>query len=51
MGYLRALRLNLPIRSLVDLSAMADLAIVNADLGKVVGGAKIMTIRKAKRRR
>lgn len=34
-GYLRALGLNTPIRSVVDLTAVADLAKVNGDLGRV----------------
>ena len=36
-GYLRALGLNTPIRSVVDLKAVADLAKVNGDLGRVAG--------------
>lgn len=40
-GYLRALGLNTPIRSVVDLTAVADLAKVNADLGRVAGLLKL----------
>lgn len=36
-GYLRAVGLNYPIRSVVDLAAVADLAKVNGDLGRVAG--------------
>lgn len=36
-GYLRAVGLNYPIRSVVDLTAVADLAKVNGDLGRVAG--------------
>ncbi|NWB54322.1 CopG family transcriptional regulator [Pseudomonas sp. F8002] len=36
-GYLRALGMNTPIRSVVDLRAVADLAKVNGDLGRVAG--------------
>ncbi|MBJ2304314.1 MULTISPECIES: plasmid mobilization protein [Pseudomonas] len=36
-GYLRALGLNTPIRSVVDLKAVSDLAKVNGDLGRVAG--------------
>ncbi len=36
-GYLRALGMNAPIRSVVDLTAVADLAKVNGDLGQVAG--------------
>ena len=40
-GYLRALGLNTPIRSVVDLKAVADLAKVNGDLGRVAGLLKL----------
>ncbi|MCA5967361.1 plasmid mobilization protein [Pseudomonas sp. P129] len=40
-GYLRALGLNSPIRSVVDLTAVADLAKVNGDLGRVAGLLKL----------
>lgn len=40
-GYLRALGLNTPIRSVVDLTAVADLAKVNGDLGRVAGILKL----------
>ncbi|EMF7039408.1 CopG family transcriptional regulator [Salmonella enterica] len=40
-GYLRALGLNTPIRSVVDLAAVADLAKVNGDLGRVAGLLKL----------
>ncbi|HCB0642566.1 TPA: CopG family transcriptional regulator [Klebsiella variicola subsp. variicola] len=40
-GYLRALGLNTPIRSVVDLTAVADLAKVNGDLGRVAGLLKL----------
>lgn len=40
-GYLRALGLNTPIRSVVDLNAVADLAKINGDLGRVAGLLKI----------
>lgn len=40
-GYLRALGLNTPIRSVVDLRAVADLAKVNGDLGRVAGLLKL----------
>ncbi|MCF7554542.1 plasmid mobilization protein [Pseudomonas petrae] len=40
-GYLRALGLNTPIRSVVDLVAVADLAKVNGDLGRVAGLLKL----------
>lgn len=39
--YLRALGLNTPIRSVVDLVAVADLAKVNGDLGRVAGLLKL----------
>ncbi|MDD1975437.1 plasmid mobilization protein [Pseudomonas tussilaginis] len=40
-GYLRALGLNTPIRSVVDLIAVANLAKVNGDLGRVAGLLKL----------
>ena len=40
-GYLRALGLNTPIRSVVDLTAVGDLAKVNGDLGRVAGLLKL----------
>jgi hypothetical protein len=38
---LRAAGLNYPIRSVVDLTAVADLAKVNGDLGRVAGLLKL----------
>ena len=40
-AYLRALGLNTPVRSVVDLIAVADLAKVNGDLGRVAGLLKL----------
>jgi hypothetical protein len=40
-GYLRAVGMNYPIRSVVDLTAVADLAKVNGDLGRVAGLLKL----------
>jgi hypothetical protein len=40
-GYLRAVGLNYPIRSVVDLTAVADLVKVNGDLGRVAGLLKL----------
>ncbi len=40
-GYLRAVGMNYPIRSVVDLAAVADLAKVNGDLGRVAGLLKL----------
>lgn len=40
-GYLRAVGLNFPIRSVVDLAAVTDLAKVNGDLGRVAGLFKL----------
>ncbi|UVM45665.1 CopG family transcriptional regulator [Pseudomonas brassicacearum] len=40
-GYLRALGLNTPIRSVVDLAAVTDLAKVNGELGRVAGLLKL----------
>jgi hypothetical protein len=45
-GYLRALGLNTPIRSVVDLTAVADLAKVNGDLGRVAGLLKLWLLEK-----
>ena len=36
-AYLRALGLNTPVKSVLDLGAVADLAKVNGDLGRVAG--------------
>lgn len=43
-AYLRALGLNTPIRSIVDLCAVADLARVNGDLGRVAGLLKLWLV-------
>lgn len=40
-GYLRAVGLNYPIRSVLDLAAVADLAKVNGDLGRIAGLLKL----------
>jgi len=40
-GYLRAVGLNTPVRSVVDLKAVADLARANGDLGRVAGLLKL----------
>jgi len=40
-GYLRALGMNTPIRSVVDLIAVGDLAKVSGDLGRVAGLLKL----------
>jgi len=40
-GYLRALGMNTPIRSVVDLTAVVDLANVGGDLGRVAGMLKL----------
>lgn len=45
-GYLRAVGLNYPIRSVVDLAAVADLAKVNGDLGRVAGLLKSWLVEK-----
>lgn len=45
-GYLRALGLNTPIRSVVDLKAMADLCRINGDLGRVAGLLKLWLVEK-----
>lgn len=43
-GYLRAVGMNYPIRSVVDLAAVADLAKVNGDLGRVAGLLKLWLV-------
>ncbi|MDF5832281.1 plasmid mobilization protein [Pseudomonas syringae] len=40
-AYLRALGLNMPVRSVVDLAAVADLVKVSGDLGRVAGLLKL----------
>ncbi|WP_421555125.1 plasmid mobilization protein [Pseudomonas kitaguniensis] len=40
-GFLRAVGMNYPIRSIVDLTVVADLAKVNGDLGRVAGLLKL----------
>lgn len=40
-GYLRAVGLNQPVRSVYDLKAVADLGRVNGDLGRVAGLLKL----------
>lgn len=40
-AYLRALGLNTPVKSVVDLGAVTDLAKVNGDLGRVAGLLKL----------
>jgi len=40
-GFLRAVGMNYQIRSVVDLKAVADLAKVNGDLGRVAGLLKL----------
>lgn len=40
-GYLRAVGLHYPIRSVVDLAVVSDLAKVNGDLGRVAGLLKL----------
>lgn len=40
-AFLRALGLNQPIRSVVDLEAVDDLAKINGDLGRVAGLLKL----------
>lgn len=40
-GYLRALGLNTPIHSVVDLKAVADLGKISGDLGRVAGLLKL----------
>ena len=45
-GYLRALGLNTPIRSVVDLKAVADLCRINGGLGRVAGLLKLWLLEK-----
>lgn len=45
-AYLRNVGLNLPIRSVVDLKSVADLAKVNGDLGRVAGLLKLWLLEK-----
>lgn len=45
-GYLRALGLNTPIRSVVDLKAVSDLAKVNGDLGRAAGLLKLWLVKR-----
>jgi len=45
-GYLRALGLNAPIRSVADLITVAGLAKVNGDLGRVAGLLKLWLLEK-----
>lgn len=40
-GYLRALGMNTPIRSVVDLTAVGELAKVSGDIGRVAGLLKL----------
>lgn len=40
-GYLRAVGMNYPIRSVIDLKAVADLSRANGDLGRVAGLLKL----------
>ncbi|HBO1435489.1 TPA: CopG family transcriptional regulator [Pseudomonas aeruginosa] len=40
-GYLRAVGLSYPIRSVIDLAAVGDMAKVNGDLGRVAGLLKL----------
>lgn len=40
-GYLRALGMNTPIRSVVDLIAVGDMGKVSGDLGRVAGLLKL----------
>lgn len=42
-AYLRPLGLNTPVRSVVDLRAITDLAKVNGDFGRVAGLLKLWT--------
>ena len=41
-AFLRAVGLNQPIRSIVDLQAIADLGKINGDLGRVAGLLKLL---------
>lgn len=45
-AYLRNVGLNQPVRSVVDLKAVADLAKVNGDLGRVAGLLKLWLLEK-----
>lgn len=45
-AYLRALGLNTPIKSVIDLGAVTDLARVNGDLGRVAGLLKLWLAQK-----
>lgn len=45
-AYLLAVGMNTPIRSVVDLAAVADLAKVNGDLGRVAGLLKFWLVEK-----
>ena len=45
-AYLLAVGMNTPIRSVVDLVAVGDLAKVNGDLGRVAGLLKLMLLEK-----
>jgi len=47
-AYLRAVGLNHPIRSVLDLKAVADLVRVNGDLGRVAGLLKLWLAEKRK---
>lgn len=50
LAYLRALGLSAPIRSVVDLTVMAELAKVNRDLGQVAGLLKLWLAEKHEKR-
>lgn len=45
-GFLVAVGLNTPIRSVVELSAVADLVRINGDLGRVAGLLKLWLLEK-----
>ena len=45
-AYMLAVGMNTPIRSIVDLAAVADLAKVNGDLGRVAGLLKFWLVEK-----
>lgn len=45
-AYLRAIGLGLPIRSVLDLKAVAELGKVNGDLGRVAGLLKLWLLEK-----
>lgn len=45
-AYLRALGLNTPVKSVVDLGAVSDLAKVSGDLGRVAGLLKLWVAEK-----